>query len=76
MEAGMKRALLIALLAPLLGACAQSPVNDRLRAQWRKLTETRPAFESPADPVALSPSADSGVFSTDPDHDCSSCPPR
>ena len=63
---------LILLIVALAGCGHTTPSQA-----YKRLTEqTRPSFESPGDAVTLSPSADSGPFSSDPNSDCSSCPPR
>lgn len=68
----MKR---LALIALLLGGCGGS--NAALRHQIQQLTaQAHPSFDSPADAVMLSPTADAGPFDSDPTHDSSTCPPR
>jgi hypothetical protein len=67
----VKRLFLLCLLVAGCGG------ENAVAKAWRSTTNFhRPAFDNPGDALALSPSIDSGPFGTDPNADCSSCPPR
>lgn len=65
----------LVLAGLLLGGCGGT--SAALRRQVQELTaQAHPSFDSPADAVMLSPTADAGPFDSDPTHDGSTCPPR
>jgi hypothetical protein len=68
------RRIFLALV--LAAGCGGSSAGDKFREQLHHLTDKATSFDSPADPLALSPTPDNGPFATDPRKDCSSCPPR
>jgi hypothetical protein len=73
----VKRVLLLAILAGCGGSTSNSKTAATLRDQLQHLTDKQQAsFDSPADPLALSPTPDNGPFVTDSRKDCSGCPPR
>jgi hypothetical protein len=65
----------LAMCALLAAGCGST--GSTVGQAWRKVTKLpRSSFENPGDAVGLAPSVDSGFFGTDPNSDCSSCPPR
>jgi hypothetical protein len=70
----MKRLILLALA--FAGCASGGSTSDKVRQQWRNLTQGPPAFSSPGDPTAMAPTPDNGPFGSDATSDCSGCPPR